>query len=626
MQLTYDQYMFFRLRFYLVAVVFSMSAGLAMSKDLVIDRAIFEDASGQMSLEAVQNATFSEVDQVFFKGFSRSTFWLKLTVDVTEEQQTVSMQTRPNLLDHATLFYKDATQQGLDLMLAMDSRHAQKETRITLAPGKQHLYMRLSSSGALLVWTQVLSMDAANEKAFLDQMKFGGVLALYALLFFALLLLVLEYRRKLIFLFIAHLSVCLIFYLFLFDLRPDIIPLEWSESKTAARLSTIFVFFSFSYLLQEVFGQVDLQKIQRWVRLATGILFLIVILFISGEQYWALKIYSLCATVMTLIMVAVLFKVVIDFVQNREITVAIRFLFGLFSLSFIGITSTAMLQVLGILQPTAFIMESPALRAVFMPIFLIGYIWQYELKNRKEIERVKTEKVLIEIREKEQKKRLLTQSQFMAMLMHELKTPLYVIQIAVSSLSRTIFETSSDAKRLNNIHRSLDDINFILDKCVQADQLDQNDLPINKAVLSLKTLISEVKHLDKSDRIIFSGMADARIFSDYQYARIILINMVTNALKYSIPESNVLIAIENTEVEQDQKIRIRISNSAGSASKPNPQKVFTRYYREESSKNIVGAGLGLWLANSLAIKLGSELQCLIEGDWVHFDFILDRHS
>ena len=595
-----------------------------MSKVLQVERAIFEDPSGQMNLEAVQNAVFVNVSDVLFKGFSHSTFWLRLTVDVTDNHDTVSIQIRPNLLDHATLFYRSAEQPNVDSTLAMDARHAQKETRVSLAPGKQHLYLRLASSGALLVWSQVLSIDAANDKAFHDQMKFGGVLSLYALLFFGLLILLLEYRRKLIFLFIAHLFVCFIFYLLFFDLRPEIISSDLSESKTAARLSTIFVFFSFSFLLQEVFGQVNLKRIQRWVMFATSFLFLIVVLFIAGEQYWALRIYSICGTLMTLVMVGVLCKVVIDFFNNKEITLTVRILFGSFATAFIGITSTAMLQVLGILQPTAFIMESPALRAVFMPIFLIGFLWQYELMNRKEIERAKNEKMLVEVREKEHQKRLYTQSQFMAMLMHELKTPLYIIQIAVSSLSRGTFETSPDAKRLNNIHRSLDDINFILDKCVQADQLDQNDLPINKAVFSLKTLLSEVKHLERSDRIIFSGIADASIFSDYQYARIIVINMVTNALKYSLAESNVLINIENTQIATENELRIRISNTVGSAGRPNLEKVFTRYYREESSKNVVGAGLGLWLANSLAIKLGSELQCSSDHDWVHFDFILER--
>jgi signal transduction histidine kinase len=601
-----------------------MTAGIAMSKELVIERAIFEDASGLLSLDQIKNAPFSSAKEVVFKGFSRSTFWLRLTVNATDQQRNVSIQIRPNLQDTVSLYYQNDDQPNVDLKLEMNSREAQKETLVTLASGNQHLYLKLNSVSAMLVWAQVLSLEAATEKSLKDQMKFGGATALYGLLFFVMLILLFEYRRGLVLLFMAHLWVCFVFYLLFFDLRATIIPWEWTQSKSAARLSTIFVFFSFSYLVQEVFKQVNFHRIQRWVRYITRILFVTVILFLVGEEYWAIRIYALSAIPITFLLFAVLFKIIFDFIQFKEIKLALRILFGSFAFTFIGITSTAMLQLMGILVPTVFIIESPALRAVFLPAFLIGCLWQNELLSRKEIEKTHNDKMLMEIREKEKNARFFTQSQFMAMLMHELKTPLYIIQLAISSIGRSTSSSSADTKRLNNINRALDDINFILDKCIQADQLDQHDLPIHKAVLSLKTILAELKYLDKAERIIYSGMTDATIYSDYQYARIIMNNLATNALKYAKSESYVLISVQALEVGQEKKIKIRFSNMVGSAGRPNPEKVFTRYYREESTKNIVGAGLGLWLANTLAIKLGSELQCQSQDDWVHFDFLLEQ--
>jgi signal transduction histidine kinase len=53
-------------------------------------------------------------------------------------------------------------------------------------------------------------------------------------------------------------------------------------------------------------------------------------------------------------------------------------------------------------------------------------------------------------------------------------------------------------------------------------------------------------------------------------------------------------------------------------------KVFTRYYRAEGAKKEVGAGLGLWLANTIAIKLGCELRCSGDDALVHFDFSLEQ--
>ncbi len=187
--------------------------------------------------------------------------------------------------------------------------------------------------------------------------------------------------------------------------------------------------------------------------------------------------------------------------------------------------------------------------------------------------------------------------------------------------------TSPDAKRLDNLTRSVDDINFIIDRCVQADQLDQSDLSLNKMPMSLKTLLSEVTHINGHERISLSGIAAAQmsvlVFTDYQYARIILTNLFTNALKYSPPESLVHLGVEPAQLGAAPGLTLRVSNTVGSAGRPDPLKVFTRYYRAEGAKKEVGAGLGLWLAHSIAIKLGTALRCTCESELVHFEFSLE---
>ena len=616
--------MFNGLKIYFLAFGLSMAASCAMSKDIVVQRAIYEDIRGEMQLEQIKAANFMPAHEVIFKGFSRSKFWVRLEVDVPDNQRTLSIQLRPNVLDEASIFYKDAEQSHLEVMLKINSRHQQKETQISLAPGKQYIYLRLSSQGAILTSIQVLSLDAANEKAFNDQLKFGGVLAIYGALFVILLLVLTEHPSQLILLFLMHLFVCFSFYILFFDLNYDLIPNEWAQNKSLARLSTIVTFLSFTVLLQAVFGQVDKPQFQRIARFAAAIAICLVILFLSGEQFLALKLTSIFATLTTMALIGMLTWVLVQFLQNNEFKLKIRILFGLIAFLFFGIVIMAMLQLLGILTPTAFLLESPNLRAIFMPLTLIGLIWQHELNHKKMVEKTNTEKMIQEIQEKELQLRLGTQSQFTAMLMHELKTPLYIIQIAASSLGRNVAGNHPDSKRLNNIDRALDDINFILDRCVQADQLDQNDLPIQKTTVSLKSLLAEVNHLNEKNRIAYSGISDAKIFSDYQYARIVIINLVTNALKYSPSDSSVLVHVEDSGLMSRKKLKFRVSNLVGSAGQPNPQKIFTKYYREEAAKTGAGAGLGLWLANSIATKLGAKLECISEGEWVHFEFFLEQ--
>ena len=70
-------------------------------------------------------------------------------------------------------------------------------------------------------------------------------------------------------------------------------------------------------------------------------------------------------------------------------------------------------------------------------------------------------------------------------------------------------------------------------------------------------------------------------------------------------------------------MNIRVSNTVGSFGRPDPLKVFTRYYRAEGAKKEVGAGLGLWLASTIATKLGCQVCCSGDDAIVHFDFSLE---
>jgi signal transduction histidine kinase len=133
-----------------------------------------------------------------------------------------------------------------------------------------------------------------------------------------------------------------------------------------------------------------------------------------------------------------------------------------------------------------------------------------------------------------------------------------------------------------------------------------------------------MKQIPGYERVTMTGMEPAMVLTDFQYARIILSNLVTNALKYSLPESSVKLTVEPVQLGSTSGMNLRVSNTIGSAGRPDPLQVFTRYYRAEGAKKQMGAGLGLWLAHQLATKLGTELRCICDDEWVHFEFTLER--
>jgi len=603
--------------------VLVLGCASALAKDLVRERAIFEDATGQLTLAQVKGAAFTAAPDVIYKGHSRSTFWVRLQLDVPAGQGLLSVRLRPTLLDTATLYYRNADSPSTDLALDMGARSAQQDSRVSLPPGPQTLYFRVATVGAVLIKSQVLTQDEAIAQDLSVQRELGAVLAIYALLVCMMVGLVLMLRDRLAYFFFFHLFICLALYVLAFNFFGETMPWAWATGKTATRLIVIVNFLSFALLIQAVLGYFDMPRAQRFARFCICCLALLVLLFWLGDTRLAIKLSAVVGAVTTLCLVTMLVYLIFRFSRDQDIHWSVRWIYGLVCSLFVAIVCRAMLHVLGVTQDGDFLLQSPAWRSIFIPLAMAGFLLHRDRVMRKASAQLVSARQLAEMQVFEKNRRLTTQSQFMAMLMHELKTPLYIIQLASASLSRHMAVGHQDTQRLHNIARALDDMNFIIDRCVLAEQLEQNDLPANKTPVALKTLLSEVKHIDGQERVRCTGVDQAKVVTDYQYARIILINLVTNALKYSPPDSLVQLTVEPAQGGAVPGLRVRVSNAVGSAGQPDPLQVFTRYYRAVAAQKQPGAGMGLWLAHTIASKLGTDLRCICDDERVHFEFILE---
>jgi signal transduction histidine kinase len=108
-----------------------------------------------------------------------------------------------------------------------------------------------------------------------------------------------------------------------------------------------------------------------------------------------------------------------------------------------------------------------------------------------------------------------------------------------------------------------------------------------------------------------------------QYLKIIFNNLLTNALKYSPPDTLIEMSVHAELDGQGNKVlNLCVSNEVGEAGTPAPERAFERFYRAEAARNQSGAGLGLWLSQELAHALGSEVQMQQDDDKISFSLIL----
>ena len=197
----------------------------------------------------------------------------------------------------------------------------------------------------------------------------------------------------------------------------------------------------------------------------------------------------------------------------------------------------------------------------------------------------------------------------MSMLNHELKTPLSTIGITLGSN-----EVPDVIK--GRIARSISAMNAVIERCLQADRLQQGQVNIALANCGVAALLEDIRTACVGpERLSIHAGNLPVVRTDSQLLGVILGNLIDNALKYSPSASRVTIRAEASH----KGILMAISNLPGAAGMPDPEQVFRKYYRAPGAHGKTGSGLGLHIAAGFAKKLGGNLRYQPMADVVRFE-------
>jgi len=211
---------------------------------------------------------------------------------------------------------------------------------------------------------------------------------------------------------------------------------------------------------------------------------------------------------------------------------------------------------------------------------------------------------------------------FMGMLIHEVKTPLSIIQIAAISLSRRYVQESGEFARIAKIEKAVLDINEILNKCMQASDIENNSVIVVNSIFDTNMMREDLGNHFESKQIEYQFSSKNQIFSDYTLIKTILINLLSNALKYAKENSSIRFECHDELLEGKTKVKFSVKNKVGIAGKPDAQKVFVRHYRSDKAHQLPGSGLGLWLSQEIAKLIGSHIYFDFLDEEVVFSFYL----
>ena len=205
------------------------------------------------------------------------------------------------------------------------------------------------------------------------------------------------------------------------------------------------------------------------------------------------------------------------------------------------------------------------------------------------------------------------QQRFLSMLMHEIRTPLSVIKIGADAITKANHPQDQKNIWTQRIDTAIDNIAQVIDNCVQAEKQESGLIQpsIQKYVMKneieslYKQYLSANSELETRIKFELDVNDSTTVITDINYVRSILLNLISNAYKYSPPFSTIFVRLRTLKGSNKNSIVFEVENSLGKVEPPDPDQIFQRYYRSESAKKFAGTGLGLWLSQTLAQQIDS---------------------
>ncbi|MBQ0711442.1 MAG: PAS domain-containing protein [Porticoccus sp.] len=237
------------------------------------------------------------------------------------------------------------------------------------------------------------------------------------------------------------------------------------------------------------------------------------------------------------------------------------------------------------------------------PLHMLGVI--QDINDRKH-----AESILIKTREEAERANR-AKSDFLSRMSHELRTPMNAILGfgKLMDMDPTLSEENKDNTHeiLNAGHHLLNLINDVLDLA----RVESGHIELSIEPLEILPLIKESLALvgstsyDQNINLSHSELQDIVISADKTRLKQIMINLLTNAIKYNKPGGSVHIKAVH---KGDNRVRILVEDSGRGISKEKLEELFVPFNRlGADTTEIEGTGIGLTITKHLVEMMGGSI-------------------
>lgn len=220
--------------------------------------------------------------------------------------------------------------------------------------------------------------------------------------------------------------------------------------------------------------------------------------------------------------------------------------------------------------------------------------------------------ILLAIEDVTEKKHIEQQKDdFISIASHELKTPVTSLKVYTQLLQKhpLITNDKKSSFMLAKMDTQMNRLTELIASFMNVYKMSTGKLRLKKQRFQLDKLIAEVvgnfQYTISSHIIEHIAGTKIKVFADKARIHQVLINLISNAIKYS-PDADKVIVSQNQDAD---KVTVSIQDFGMGIPKNEQHKIYERFFRAKGKKegNIPGLGLGLFISNEIVKQHRGEL-------------------
>lgn len=221
-------------------------------------------------------------------------------------------------------------------------------------------------------------------------------------------------------------------------------------------------------------------------------------------------------------------------------------------------------------------------------------------------------------------------SRFVSMASHEFRTPLSAILSSASLLDHYTLPEHADKrqKHIDRIKLSVKNLTDILDDFLSLEKLEQGRVDVVNAVFDMQDFLTTVVEMmegmlaRKNQKLVATHAGSSNVYQDIKILRNILLNLLSNAAKYSGEDQQ----IDLSSSVHEGLLRIVVKDRGVGIPAAAQANLFEKYHRGQNVAHIQGTGLGLHIVKRyVGLLHGSISFCSKENEGAEFLVCLPAH-